>query len=357
MLKALVLVPLLVLGWTGTLDGLPVLPEPLFPTQENFDVTRFLGTWHDVAVASSCPHMQRHRGDAAIGKLVLESGTTESTLKMTRTVLRHGTCKEMSGDYELTSTPGRFFYHVAKWGADVDAYVVHTNYNEYAIVIMKKHKSSEQSSTSVKLYSRTMTVRATVLDDFKTLVREQGMSDDTVIIRQDKGDCVPGVPEEGTPAQPETQRVRRNVLPSLAPPEVEGSGDDDDAPFFNGTEACKAAPDTGPCFGSVQRFYYNSSSMSCELFHYGGCLGNQNNFLSERECLQSCRSEAVCRLPMAAQPCTGQPPIWAFDSTSGLCVPYKQGFCQANANKFYSKAECEEYCGVIKDDGELLRAN
>lgn len=28
-------------------------------------------------------------------------------------VCRHGTCKEMSGDYELTSTPGRFFYHVA----------------------------------------------------------------------------------------------------------------------------------------------------------------------------------------------------------------------------------------------------
>lgn len=58
---------------------------------------------------------------------------------------------------------------------------------------------------------------------------------------------------------------------------------------------------------------------------------------------------AVCRLPMAAQPCTGQPVIWAFDSTVGLCVPYKQGFCQANGNKFYSKAECDEYCGVEKD--------
>lgn len=57
---------------------------------------------------------------------------------------------------------------------------------------------------------------------------------------------------------------------------------------------------------------------------------------------------------MAAEPCTGQPPIWAFDSTIGLCLPYKQGFCQANANKFYSKAECEEYCGVVKD-GELIK--
>lgn len=34
---------------------------------------------------------------------------------------------------------------------------------------------------------RTMTVRDTVLDDFKTLVRQQGMSDDTIIIKQNKG--------------------------------------------------------------------------------------------------------------------------------------------------------------------------
>lgn len=55
--------------------------------------------------------------------------------------------------------------------------------------------------------------------------------------------------------------------------------------------ACKAAPDSGPCFGLSQRYFYNSSSMSCELFQYGGCMGNQNNFESERECLQRCRTE------------------------------------------------------------------
>ena len=58
---------------------------------------------------------------------------------------------------------------------------------------------------------------------------------------------------------------------------------------------------------------------------------------------------------MAPQPCTGKPPIWAFDSNSGLCVPYKKDFCQGNGNKFYSKAECEEYCGVVKD-GEMVNS-
>lgn len=59
---------------------------------------------------------------------------------------------------------------------------------------------------------------------------------------------------------------------------------------------------------------------------------------------------------MEAQPCTGQPPTWAFDSTAGLCVPYKSGYCQTNANKFYSKAECDEFCGVAKEGGELSMA-
>ncbi|XP_056289289.1 protein AMBP-like [Pseudoliparis swirei] len=355
MQKAVILVPLLVLGWCWTLQGVPVLPEPLYPTQENFDLARFLGTWHDVAMASTCPDIQHRRGDAAIGKLVLQTSATEGKLEVTRRMLRHGSCKEISMEYELTTTPGRFTYHLKKWNADVDAYVVHTNYNEYAIVMTSKVKTSGEKSISVKLYSRTMDVRDTVLDDFKTLVREQGMSEDNVIIRQNKGDCVPGEFVAEPDLQLVVQRTKRNPLPSLVTEDDEGSGDA--SVLFNGTESCNAAPETGPCFGMHQRYYYNSSSLSCELFKYGGCLGNQNNFENERECLQRCRTEAVCRLPMAAQPCTGQPLVWAFDSTVGLCVPYKQGFCQGNANKFYRKAECDEYCGVLNDEGELLKAN
>ncbi|XP_034402984.1 protein AMBP-like [Cyclopterus lumpus] len=355
MQKAVVLVPLLVLGWSWTLQGVPVLPEPLYPTQENFDLARILGTWYDVAMASTCPNIQLRKGDAAIGKLVLQTSATEGKLKATQQMLREGACKEINVDYELTTTPGRFTYHLQKWDADVDAYVVHTNYDEYAIVMMSKVKTSGEKTISVKLYSRTKAVRDTVLDDFKTLVGEHGMTEDNVVIRQDKGDCVLGEFVAATSTQPEPQRMKRNLVPSLVTEDDEGSGDP--AVLFNGTESCNTAPETGPCFGMHQRYYYNSSSMSCQLFKYGGCLGNQNNFENERECLQRCRTEAVCRLPMVAQPCTGQPPIWAFDSTVGLCVPYKQGFCQGNANKFYRKAECDEYCGVQNDEGELLKAN
>lgn len=295
--------------------------------------------------------MKRHKGDAAIGSLELQSSGSPQSLSMTRIGLRRGTCKSISGEYQLTKTPGRFHYHSAKWNSDVDAYVVHTNYNEYALVVMLKQKPGGEKSTSVKLYGRTMELRPTLIEDFKTLVAEQGMSEDTIIIKKNKGECVPG--EETTP-EPQIQRARRNVV---VPPAEEGSGDD--MPMFRGPDACKSEPDSGPCFGMLTRFHYNSSIMSCQMFTFGGCMGNQNNFPTEKDCLQSCRTEAACRLPMDAGPCKAFVDLWAFDSSSGKCLSLKYGGCKGNGNRFYSKKECDEYCGAMMRNGddEFLSVN
>ncbi|KAA8584205.1 hypothetical protein FQN60_007990 [Etheostoma spectabile] len=42
--------------------------------------------------------------------------------------------------------------------------------------------------------------------------------------------------------------------------------------LFNATEICEQAPETGPCDAYIPRYFYNSSSMSCQLFTYGGVL-------------------------------------------------------------------------------------
>ncbi|XP_070845250.1 protein AMBP-like [Chaetodon trifascialis] len=182
------LVSLLVLGSAWTLQTTPVVPEPLIPTQENFDLVRFMGRWFELAVVSTCPHyMQRKSGNPVIVALELQHVASEGNFTMTATSFRNGTCKETSTDYGSTDTPGRFFHHVARFGADVDSFVVHTNYDEYAMVLqLSTEKPSGNKTTIAKLYGRAMNVTAAVLDDFKTVVRQHGMSDETIIMNQNK---------------------------------------------------------------------------------------------------------------------------------------------------------------------------
>ncbi|KAF7669551.1 hypothetical protein LDENG_00155490 [Lucifuga dentata] len=194
--KTFSLVSVLVLVWVWTLQGVPVLPEPQYSTQEDFDLGRVLGRWYEVAVGSTCPHyMQRQMRNPVIVAVELQHAASEGNVKVTANVLRNGTCKQTSTDYGLTDTPGRFFYHVARFGADVESFVVDTNYDDYAVIIMLSTEKSGNKTTTVKLYSRTLAVRASVLADFKAVVKHQGMNNDTIIIKQNKGVCDPGEQE------------------------------------------------------------------------------------------------------------------------------------------------------------------
>ncbi|CAK6959325.1 protein AMBP-like isoform X2 [Scomber scombrus] len=185
-------VSVLVLQWAWTLKGIPVLPETHILAQENFDLGQFMGKWYEVAVVSTCPYyMQRKRGNPVIVTLELKHVASQGNFTMTATNLRNGSCIQTSTVYSLTNTPGRFFHHVARFGADVDSFVVHTNYDEFAMmVLMGTERPLEIKTTTVKLYSRSMVVKDAVLDDFKTLARQQGMSDDTIINNQNKGSDV-----------------------------------------------------------------------------------------------------------------------------------------------------------------------
>ncbi|XP_043191843.1 uncharacterized protein LOC122365025 [Amphibalanus amphitrite] len=57
--------------------------------------------------------------------------------------------------------------------------------------------------------------------------------------------------------------------------------------------ACQQYPDAGPCSGHVTAWYWDSGEERCKTFHYGGCKGNRNNFITQDECRAVCDIEYI----------------------------------------------------------------
>lgn len=58
-----------------------------------------------------------------------------------------------------------------------------------------------------------------------------------------------------------------------------------------GENVCGLDKEAGPCYGYFVRWYYDVKNSRCDRFVYGGCQGNENNYLTLKECEQKCKAE------------------------------------------------------------------
>ncbi|XP_070378510.1 papilin-like isoform X2 [Dermacentor albipictus] len=143
---------------------------------------------------------------------------------------------------------------------------------------------------------------------------------------------------------------------------------------------CELPKKIGPCRALVPRYYYNTTTDTCEVFIYGGCKGNANNFETLTQCETRCggnltleddswkkhitkpvaaaeyirsnpvlprslvRLNPVCNEPKQPGPCAGYFPRFYFDNVTKTCEPFIYGGCQANGNNFYTLEECNNTC-------------
>ncbi|KAL5517673.1 hypothetical protein EMCRGX_G003261 [Ephydatia muelleri] len=108
---------------------------------------------------------------------------------------------------------------------------------------------------------------------------------------------------------------------------------------------CGLPSDQGPCKANAQRYFYNVQSGECEMFVYGGCQGNRNNFKSAKQCHRFCNRRVVCSASSETGPCRAYIPSFFYNSTSGKCEGFVYGGCGGNANRFSTEDQCNNKCG------------
>ncbi|XP_069856316.1 kunitz-type protease inhibitor 2-like [Dipodomys merriami] len=147
-------------------------------------------------------------------------------------------------------------------------------------------------------------------------------------------------------------------------------------------DSCLVTKVVGRCRASIPRWWYNVTDRSCHPFVYGGCEGNDNNFLSKEECLEKCAGitenvvshaasrngaespvpsvprrqdssdlsedsfnyEEYCAAKAFTGPCRAAFPRWYFDSEKNSCDKFIYGGCRGNKNSYLSQEACMQHC-------------
>ncbi|XP_030062805.1 inter-alpha-trypsin inhibitor isoform X2 [Microcaecilia unicolor] len=107
---------------------------------------------------------------------------------------------------------------------------------------------------------------------------------------------------------------------------------------------CLLEPDPGLCQALMPKYFYNSTSQACERFNYGGCGGNKNNFVSKDQCVESCINKNYCGQDKVVGPCKAKNNRYFYNSTSKACELFVYGGCFGNGNNFFLEEECKQIC-------------
>ncbi|KAM6467542.1 tissue factor pathway inhibitor isoform 1-T1 [Liasis olivaceus] len=131
-------------------------------------------------------------------------------------------------------------------------------------------------------------------------------------------------------------------------------------PLKLGMSICALKADSGPCKALHPRYHFDIQTRRCESFNFGGCKGNENNFLTLKECQEKCiikdlsekrkksrhnnEKPSFCLLENDPGVCRGLISRYFYNKESQQCEKFQYGGCLGNQNNFKSLQECQDTC-------------
>jgi hypothetical protein len=110
---------------------------------------------------------------------------------------------------------------------------------------------------------------------------------------------------------------------------------------------CASKPKTGPCKADIQRYYFDKKKKNCKTFTYGGCGGNSNNYKTKQECFDTCgdcNSDPEIGSAWTGYACKARIPRYYYDQDHQTCKKFYYGGCLGNNNNFHTKKDCSKAC-------------
>ncbi|CAG2212152.1 PAPLN [Mytilus edulis] len=112
---------------------------------------------------------------------------------------------------------------------------------------------------------------------------------------------------------------------------------------------CDLKKDVGPCNARMSRYHYDVDSGECKQFFYGGCDGNENNFKTKQECFTDCEKR-VCTLVVHYGSGGAKIKRWFYNSETMKCETFIYGGSYGNKNSFKKKRSCKKLCKGVERD-------